>query len=59
MNATACRDCGHLLAVRARGCPQCARNVVAETMIARFIWWRLIPATIILAGSFALFIWLR
>jgi hypothetical protein len=59
MNATACRDCGHLLDMRARGCPQCARNLEAETMIARFIRWRLMPVTIILAALLALFIWLR
>jgi len=61
MNARACRDCGYLLEPKARGCPQCALNVEAESMIDRFIWWRFIPALIILMILTAalLFYWLQ
>jgi uncharacterized membrane protein len=33
----------------ARGCPQCALNVEAESMIDRFIWRRFVPGVILLA----------
>jgi RNA polymerase subunit RPABC4/transcription elongation factor Spt4 len=45
----ACRDCGHLLDSTARGCPRCAMNVEAESMIERFVWRRLVPGVIIIA----------
>jgi hypothetical protein len=50
MNAVTCRDCGYLLEPTVRGCPQCALNVEAETMIDRFIWKRLLPSVIIIAA---------
>ena len=50
-----CRDCGTQLALNARGCPRCARNVEAERMIDRFIWLRLVPllvlALLVAAGA--------
>lgn len=49
MKALPCRDCGNLLEPGARGCPQCALNVEAESMIDRFIWWRFVPGVILLA----------
>jgi len=42
-----CRDCGNQLALNARGCPRCARNVEAERMIDRFIWLRLVPLLVL------------
>jgi hypothetical protein len=42
-----CRDCGTQLALNARGCPRCARNVEAERMIDRFIWLRLVPLLVL------------
>ena len=42
-----CRDCGYLLDADARGCPRCALNLEAETMIERFVWRRLVPAMLI------------
>jgi hypothetical protein len=52
----ACRDCGYQLDANARGCPRCARNMEAETMIDRFIWRRLVPLLIVilLAGAGAI-----
>jgi len=44
-----CRDCGHLLGPTERGCPRCAMNVEAETMIERFIWRRLVPGVFVIA----------
>ena len=36
-----------MLEQTARGCPRCARNIEAEDMIERFIWFRLTPAIIV------------
>jgi hypothetical protein len=33
----------------ARGCPQCALNVEAESMIDRFIWRRFVPGVVLLS----------
>jgi len=46
MTTVSCRDCGYLLPQDARGCPQCALNLEAETMIDRFVW-RLVPVLIV------------
>ena len=56
-----CRDCGHLLEPRARGCPRCAMNVEAERMIERFVWLRLVPGVlvIILLAAVGMIWWLR
>lgn len=57
MTTMTCRDCGYSLAPDARGCPQCALNLEAETMIDRFVWHRLVPMLIVvsLAIVFAVF----
>lgn len=44
----ACRDCGKELAASARGCPRCAWNAEAESMIDRFLWRRLLPLLLVL-----------
>ena len=49
MSALPCRDCGYMLEPVDRGCPQCALNVEAESMIDRFIWRRFLPGVILLA----------
>ena len=60
MSANKCRDCGNLLAREARGCPQCAWNVEAESMIDRFIWRRVVPGIVIVGlVAVALVYWLR
>jgi hypothetical protein len=53
-----CRDCGNQLEENARGCPRCARNVEAETMIDRFIWQRLVPLLILVlvVGAVVIFL---
>jgi len=33
----------------ARGCPRCAMNLEAESMIDRFIWRRFVPGVVLLA----------
>jgi hypothetical protein len=38
-----------MLEPAARGCPRCARNIEAEDMIERFIWFRFMPAIIVVA----------
>jgi hypothetical protein len=38
-----------MLEQTARGCPRCARNIEAENMIERFIWFRFVPSLIALA----------
>jgi hypothetical protein len=48
MNGIPCRDCGYLLQPADRGCPQCALNLEAESMIDRFFWRRLLPGVILL-----------
>ena len=47
MSTVPCRDCGFLLHADARGCPKCARNVEAETMIDKAIRFRLAPCLIL------------
>lgn len=60
MSGEPCRDCGYLLEPTLRGCPQCALNVEAESMIDRFIWRLLVPGVIVLALlATGLFVWLR
>jgi hypothetical protein len=57
MTTVSCRDCGYLLPQNARGCPQCALNLEAESMIDRFVRRRLVPGLIVvgLAIGFAVF----
>jgi hypothetical protein len=57
MTTVSCRDCGLVLPPAARGCPRCALNLEAESMIDRFVWRRLVPALLIvgLAIIFAVF----
>jgi hypothetical protein len=38
-----------MLEQTARGCPRCACNIEAEDMIERFIWFRFMPAVIVVA----------
>ena len=61
MAARPCRDCGYLLKQDARGCPRCAMNVEAETMIERFIWRRLVPGMLAIAliAAVGIIWWLR
>jgi hypothetical protein len=49
ISSKACRDCGDLLPPDVRGCPTCALNLEAESMIERFIWRRFVPALLIIA----------
>lgn len=49
MSGKPCRDCGYMLQPVDRGCPRCALNVVAESMIDRFIWRRFVPGVILLS----------
>ena len=49
MNLIACRDCGYLLDPNSRGCPKCAMNLEAETMIDRFVWLVIVPGLIVVA----------
>ena len=48
MTTMTCRDCGYLLPPDARGCPQCALNLEAESMIDRLVWRRLVPVLLVL-----------
>jgi len=48
MNLEACRDCGALLPANARGCPQCARNLIAERRLAQLFWFVVVPALVLL-----------
>jgi RNA polymerase subunit RPABC4/transcription elongation factor Spt4 len=48
MNQKTCRDCGNVLAEDARGCPRCALNFEAESMIDRFIWRGFVPGAIVI-----------
>ena len=49
MTTKTCRDCGNVLAPNARGCPRCAMNIEAESMVDRFIWRRFVPCVILVA----------
>jgi hypothetical protein len=49
MTTKTCRDCGNVLAQNARGCPRCAMNIEAESMVDRFIWRRFVPCVILVA----------
>lgn len=54
MTTTSCRDCGYLLPLDARGCPQCALNLEAEGMIDRFVWRGLVLALIVVGLALAI-----
>jgi len=47
MNGKPCRDCGYELQPIDRGCPRCALNLEAESMIERFIWRRFVPCILV------------
>jgi len=49
MSSKTCRDCGNVLEQTARGCPRCALNLEAESMIDRFVWRRFAPAVVVVA----------
>jgi hypothetical protein len=51
MDLVPCRDCQTMLSPAATGCPECARNIAAERMLARFIWV-LVTLAVILVGLF-------
>ena len=60
MSAKTCRDCGNMLEQNARGCPRCAMNFEAESMIDRFIWRLVFPGLfIVLLAVVALIYYLR
>jgi len=61
MTGKTCRDCGNVLEPEARGCPRCALNFEAETMIDRFIWRRFVPGVLVVVvlAVFALVYWWR
>jgi predicted amidophosphoribosyltransferase len=48
MSVKTCRDCGNVLEPNARGCPRCALNFEAESMIDRFIWRLLVPSLLLI-----------
>ena len=56
MNKRACRDCGYMLEISARGCPQCAMNVEAERLIDRFVWFVVAPAIILIVAGVIYFV---
>ena len=58
MSAKTCRDCGNVLEQNARGCPRCALNFEAETMIDRFIWRRLMPSLVLIAVALIALVYL-
>ena len=58
MSTKTCRDCGNVLAQDARGCPRCAMNFEAESMIDRFIWRRFVPGIIVIALLIVAFVYL-
>jgi predicted amidophosphoribosyltransferase len=47
MSNKTCRDCGNVLEQHARGCPRCAMNFEAESIIDRFVWRRLVPGVFV------------
>ena len=49
MTTTPCRDCGYPLEPGMRGCPQCARNVEAESMIDRVVLRIIVAGVIVIA----------
>lgn len=57
MSAKTCRDCGNVLEQSARGCPRCALNFEAETMIDRFIWRRLVPCLLLVFLALLTFVY--
>jgi predicted nucleic acid-binding Zn ribbon protein len=50
MKLETCRDCGASVPAGARGCPQCARNLEAERMLARYFWLAGVPVLLLLLG---------
>jgi predicted nucleic acid-binding Zn ribbon protein len=48
MKLESCRDCGELTPADARGCRKCARNMVAERMLAKYFWLGVAPVLLLL-----------
>lgn len=57
MNPVPCRDCGAMLDPSATGCNVCARNLVAERMIGKFLW--IVFITLIIIAALALWLFFR
>ncbi len=55
MSLIPCRDCGHMIDPRSRGCPKCALNLDAERMIDRIVLCGLVLAVIVAAAIVVLF----
>ncbi len=55
MSLVPCRDCQTLIPADAKGCPRCARNLVAERALIKYLWLVFVPALVLLGG---LLVWL-
>ena len=53
MSPTPCRDCRTPIPAGARGCPRCARNLVAERALGRLLALVILPAALVLAALLA------
>ena len=54
MKLMPCRDCGTMISQDAKGCPVCARNLLAERALGKLL---LLAAVLLLLGFVGLLIW--
>lgn len=54
MKFEACRDCGEMMPMGARGCRKCARNLEAERMLTKYFWLGGVPVLLLLLCLVAL-----
>ena len=59
MSLKSCRDCGSTLEPNSRGCPTCALNLEAESMIDRFVLRLLVAVLTIIAIAAGIFLYVR
>ena len=53
MKLMPCRDCGTMISTEAKGCPVCARNLLAERALGKF----LLLAGLLLLAFVGVLIW--
>jgi hypothetical protein len=58
MSTKTCRDCGNVLDRSARGCPRCALNFEAESMVNRFVLGLLLAGLLLVVVVIVAFFYL-
>lgn len=54
MNQVACRDCGEMISRTANGCWRCGRNLIAERLLAKYLWMLILTALFLFVSALLL-----